>query len=140
MNLSEQIHELNLETSSILREIGNNIGLSLAQVQLILAVPFQSISMSELSQILGIDNSTLTRNLNKLEFSGYVQRNKDDYDKRIFKVSLTKKGLEMKENIENLLEEYSFKILSELRHEDRQIVFESLEKLSWAFTKIKLSK
>ena len=27
MNLSEQIHELNLETSSILREIGNNLGI-----------------------------------------------------------------------------------------------------------------
>jgi len=140
MNLSEQIHELNLDTSIILRKIGNNIGLSLAQVQLILAVPFRSISMSELSQTLGIDNSTLTRNLNKLEFSGYVQRNKDDYDKRIFKVLLAKKGLNMKEQIENLLEEYSFKILSELSHEDRQIVFESLEKLSWAFTKIKHSK
>ena len=139
MNLSEQIHELNLETSSILREIGNNIGLSLAQVQLILAVPFRSISMSELSKILGIDNSTLTRNLNKLELNGFVQRNKDEYDKRVFKVYLTKKGLDIKDQIETQLEDYSFKILSALSHNDRQIVFESLEKLSWAFTKIKHS-
>jgi len=139
MNLSEQIHELNLETSSILREIGNNIGLSLAQVQLILAVPFSAISMSELSKILGIDNSTLTRNLNKLEFNGFVQRNKDEYDKRVFKVYLTKKGLDIKDQIETQLEDYSFKILSALSHNDRQIVFESLEKLSWAFTKIKHS-
>ena len=139
MNISEQIHELNLETSSILRKIGNNIGLTLAQVQLLLAVPFNSISMTELSQILGIDNSTLTRNLNKLEFQGFVHRNKDDYDKRVYKIILSNKGLSTKEIIETQLGEYSYKLLSELSFEDRQIVFESLEKLSWAFTKIKHS-
>ena len=137
MSLSEQIHELNLETSLILREIGNKMGLSLAQVQLILAVPFNSISMTELSNILGIDNSTLTRNLNKLEFSGFVHRNKDDYDKRVFRITLAKKGLNIKEQIEKNLEEYSYNLLSALSHEDRQNMFESLEKLSWAFTKIK---
>ena len=122
-----------------MREIGNNIGLTLAQVQLLLAVPFSSISMTELSQILGIDNSTLTRNLNKLEFQGFVHRNKDNYDKRVYKIILSNKGLSTKEIIETQLDEYSYKLLSELNFEDRQIVFESLEKFSWAFTKIKHS-
>ena len=136
MNLSEQIHELNLETSSILRKIGNSLGITLAQVQLILAVPFNSITMTDLSHNLGIDNSTLTRNLNKLELHGYVNRKKDEFDQRVFKVTLANKGLLIKEKIETQLGEYSFKLLSALSHEDRQIVFESLEKLSWAFTKI----
>ena len=111
----------------------------MAQVQLLLAVPFSSISMTELSQILGIDNSTLTRNLNKLEFQGFVHRNKDDYDKRVYKIILSNKGLSTKEIIEIQLGEYSYKLLSELSFEDRQIVFESLEKLSWAFTKTRYS-
>ena len=95
--------------------------------------------MTELYQILGIDNSTLTRNLNKLEFRGFVHRNKDDYDKRVYKIILSNKGLSTKEIIETQIGEYSYKLLSELSFEDRQIVFESLEKLSWAFTKIKHS-
>ena len=139
MNLSEQIHELNLETSSILREIGNNLGLTLSQVQLLLSVPFTSISMTDLSKTLGIDNSTLTRNLNKLEKNHFVQRNKDDYDGRIYNVILSKKGLEKKDKIESQLNDFSYKLLSALSHEDRQTVFESLEKLSWAFTKTKHS-
>ena len=139
MNLSEQIHELNLETSSILREIGNNLGLTLSQVQLLLSVPFTSISMTDLSKTLGIDNSTLTRNLNKLEKNDFVQRNKDDYDGRIYNVTLSKKGLEQKDKIESQLNDFSYKLLSALSHEDRQTVFESLEKLSWAFTKTKHS-
>lgn len=139
MNLSEQIHELNLETSSILREIGNNLGFTLSQVQLLLSVPFTSISMTDLSKTLGIDNSTLTRNLNKLEKNDFVQRNKDDYDGRIYNVTLSKKGLEQKDKIESQLNDFSYKLLSALSHEDRQTVFESLEKLSWAFTKTKHS-
>ena len=139
MNLSEQIHELNLETSSILREIGNNLGLTLSQVQLLLSVPFTSISMTDLSKTLGIDNSTLTRNLNKLEKNDFVQRNKDDYDGRIYNVTLSKKGLEQKDKIESQLNDFSYKLLSALSHEDRQTVFESMEKLSWAFTKTKHS-
>ena len=139
MNLSEQIHELNLETSSILREIGNSLGLTLSQVQLLLSVPFTSISMTDLSKTLGIDNSTLTRNLNKLEKNDFVQRNKDDYDGRIYNVTLSKKGLEQKDKIESHLNDFSYKLLSALSHEDRQTVFESLEKLSWAFTKTKHS-
>ena len=139
MNLSEQIHELSLETSSILREIGNSLGLTLSQVQLLLSVPFTSISMTDLSKTLGIDNSTLTRNLNKLEKNDFVQRNKDDYDGRIYNVTLSKKGLEQKDKIESQLNDFSYKLLSALSHEDRQTVFESLEKLSWAFTKTKHS-
>ena len=139
MNLSEQIHELNLETSSILREIGNSLGLTLSQVQLLLSVPFTSISMTDLSKTLGIDNSTLTRNLNKLEKNDFVQRNKDDYDGRIYNVTLSKKGLEQKDKIESQLNDFSYKLLSALSHEDRQTVFESMEKLSWAFTKTKHS-
>ena len=139
MNLSEQIHELSLETSSILREIVNSLGLTLSQVQLLLSVPFTSISMTDLSKTLGIDNSTLTRNLNKLEKNDFVQRNKDDYDGRIYNVTLSKKGLEQKDKIESQLNDFSYKLLSALSHEDRQTVFESLEKLSWAFTKTKHS-
>tara|TARA_B100001029_G_C15047439_1_gene448165 strand:+ start:1654 stop:2073 length:420 start_codon:yes stop_codon:yes gene_type:complete len=139
MNLSEQIHELNLETSIILRKIANNLGLTLSQIQLLLSVPFTSISMTDLSKILGIDNSTLTRNLNKLEKNDYIKRKKDNYDKRIYKIMLSQKGLDFKEKIEFQLDEYSYKLLSSLNHEDRQAVFESLEKLSWAFTKSKFN-
>ena len=57
----------------------------------------------------------------------------------MYKVTLSKKGLLIKEKINNELGEYNYKLLSELSHEDRQTIFDSLEKLSWAFVKIKHS-
>ena len=137
MNISEKIYDLNLETSIILRKIAKDLGLTLPQVQLLLSIPFSSISMTDLANLLGIDNSTLTRNLNKLEKKGYVKRTKDYYDRRIYKISLSKKGSVKKNIIENKLNEVSIKILSVLNYKDKHDVFQSLEKLSWVLTKIR---
>ena len=137
MNISERIYDLNLETSIILRKIANELCLTLSQVQLLLSIPFSSISMTDLANLLGIDNSTLTRNLNKLEKKGYVKRTKDYYDRRIYKISLSKKGSVKKNIIENKLNEVSIKILSVLNYKDKHDVFQSLEKLSWVLTKIR---
>ena len=137
MNISEKIYDLNLETSIILRKIANDLCLTLPQVQLLLSIPFSSVSMTDLSNLLGIDNSTLTRNLNKLEKKGYVKRTKDCYDRRVYKISLSKKGSIKKNSIENKLNEVSIKILSVLNYKDKHDVFQSLEKLSWVLTKIR---
>ena len=137
MNISEKIYDLNLETSIILRKNAKDLGLTLPQVQLLLSIPFSSISMTDLANLLGIDNSTLTRNLNKLEKKGYIKRTKDYYDRRIYKVSLSKKGSVKKNIIENKLNEVSIKILSVLNYKDKHDVFQSLEKLSWVLTKIR---
>ena len=118
-----------------MRRIAKDLGLTSSQVQLLLSIPFSSISMTELANLLGIDNSTLTRNLNKLE-KGYVKRTKDYYARRIYKISLSKKG-SVKNIIENKLNEVSIKILSVLNYKDKHDVFQSLEKLSWVLTKIR---
>ena len=137
MNISEKIYDLNLEISIIMRKIAKDLGFTLSQVQLLLSIPFSSISMTDLANLLGIDNSTLTRNLNKLEKKGYVKRTKDYYDRRIYKISLSKKGSVKKNIIENKLNEVSIKILSVLNYKDKHDVFQSLEKLSWVLTKIR---
>ena len=137
MNMSEKIYDLNLEISIIMRKIAKDLGLTLSQVQLLLSIPFSSISMTDLANLLGIDNSTLTRNLNKLEKKGYVKRTKDYYDRRIYKISLSKIGSVKKNIIENKLNEVSTKILSVLNYKDKHDVFQSLEKLSWVLTKIR---
>ena len=137
MNISERIYDLNLEISIIMRKIAKDLGFTLSQVQLLLSIPFSSISMTDLANLLGIDNSTLTRNLNKLEKKGYVKRTKDYYDRRIYKISLSKKGSVKKNIIENKLNEVSIKILSVLNYKDKHDVFQSLEKLSWVLTKIR---
>ena len=136
MNLAEQIYELNLGTGNILRSIASELNLTLPQVQCFLTIPFDSINMTNLSRQLGIDNSTLTRNLAKLDRQGFIHRTHDEFDKRVIYVSLTKIGRETLSKIESRLEDISHKILTDMKYEDRQDVFEALEKLSWSLEKI----
>lgn len=138
MNLAEQIHELNLGTGNILRTIASQMNLTLPQVQCFLTIPFESINMTNLSRQLGIDNSTLTRNLAKLEGRGFIEKNQDGYDKRVIHISLTTDGKETLSEIESRLENVSHKILTSMAFEDRQVVFEALEKLSWSLEKLNL--
>ncbi|MFB3924787.1 MAG: MarR family winged helix-turn-helix transcriptional regulator [Syntrophales bacterium] len=50
--------------------------------------------MSELSQFLSIDNSTITGLIDRLEKSGFVTRNSNPDDRRISRIFITPQGLE----------------------------------------------
>ena len=138
MNITEQIYQLNLGTCNILRSIAYKLNLTLSQVQCLLTIPFDSINMTTLSRQLGIDNSTLTRNLEKMAKKGFIQKVQDDYDKRNTHISLTKEGKQTLSLIESHLEDISQKLLIEIKNEDRQKIFQILEKLSWAIEKINI--
>ncbi|MBW1701554.1 MAG: MarR family transcriptional regulator [Deltaproteobacteria bacterium] len=51
-------------------------------------------SMSELSQVLSIDNSTITGLVDRLEKTGFVSRNASPSDRRISQIHITSEGME----------------------------------------------
>ena len=88
--------------------------------------------MSGLALRLGLDNSTLTRNIQKLEKMELVKRLSDNYDKRIHRVVLTQKGTALLGLIEEQLERKNANILEKIDLDAREHLFSVLEKLSWA--------
>ena len=67
--------------------------LSYSQVLAIIIVPDDGIEMSELAWTLGLENSTVTRLIARLERNNYVRREKSELDKRSIKVFLDQKGI-----------------------------------------------
>ena len=51
-------------------------------------------SMTELAQPLGIDNSTITGLIDRLEKAGFVQRRPNNTDRRMLRIHITEKGRE----------------------------------------------
>jgi len=49
--------------------------------------------MSEISQYLSVDNSTLTGLIDRLERSGFVRRNSNPDDRRSLNIDITESGL-----------------------------------------------
>ena len=72
MFILENLHDINNIYSKILRKVGNSNNLTFEQIKLLFAIPYDGILLSELAFVLGIDNSTLTRNLQKLEKNNFL--------------------------------------------------------------------
>ena len=74
--------------------------LSYSQVLAIIIIPDDGIEMSELAWALGLENSTVTRLIARLERHNYVVRKKSEADKRSINVFLDQKGILLQSSIE----------------------------------------
>ena len=67
--------------------------LSLAEMHTLTAIgPYEARTMSQTAQTLGITTGTLTVSIDRLVRKGYVDRRRDDRDKRVVRISLTRNG------------------------------------------------
>ncbi len=132
MNIPELLTDLTTHYNALIRYYASLLSLTAPQAFHLLAVSTDGISMSGLAHKLGLDNSTLTRNIQKLETLELVLRKQDNFDKRVFRAHLTKKGRVIVEQFENLLLDLNYSMLRHIDLDDQENIPEMLEKLVWA--------
>ena len=115
-------------------------GLPYSQVQAIIIIPNDGIEMSKLSWTLGLDNSTVTRLIERLEVKGFVERKKNNADKRSTIVSLKKEGLIIQKKIEKKLDEIGEQLFFETNQNQKEISLESLSSFQWELRKTFLKR
>ena len=135
MDFSEQIQEITTHVNGITRQAATKHNISFAQAQFLLRVPTDGISISELSTLIGIDISTMSRNVNKLELLKLVKRKRDSDDGRTFRLSLTPSGVEIVDLLFAEIDARSTEILSTIPLEIQERIGDVLEQLNWAFTR-----
>ena len=111
-----------------------------SQVQAIIIIPSDGIEMSELSLTLGLDNSTVTRLVERLEVKGFVKRKKNKLDKRSIIVSLKKKGMSIQKSIEKKLDEIGEQIFFKTNQSQKEISLENLSSFQWELRKTFLKR
>lgn len=97
---------------------------------------YKSPTMSVLSSALSVPFSTATRIVDSMVADGYIKRLPDPEDRRIVKVVLTTKGLQLHALIENTTGEHVQQILSCLTHEEQDKLFELIGKVMSALEKV----
>ena len=132
MNIPELLTNLTTHYNAIFRQYSSQLSLTAPQAFHLLSIPVDGISMSGLANKLGLDTSTLTRNIQKLEKLDLVRRKQDRNDKRILVVYLTDKGRGKVEKIEESLLELNFSMMKYIDLDDQENIPEMLEKLVWA--------
>lgn len=94
---------------------------------------FGSLTMNELSDRMNLSTSTMTRIINNLVRDGYVQRLRDEGDRRVVVAKLTEEGTNAAQKLEESIMAYYGKIVSELPNGHIEDVLRSVELLINAF-------
>ena len=132
MNLPELLADLTTHYNALIRSSASQLQLTASQAFHLISIPHDGIPMSKLAHKLGLDASTLTRNIQKLENLGLVARKNDSYDKRVQRAVLTKQGLEITEEIDEILLKMNNLIIEQIDLDTQENMCEFLEKLVWS--------
>ena len=131
MNMVENLSDISLHYFALIRKLSSKFELTLSQALILLYIPFDGITISDLSQKLGIDISTMTRNIQRIERKQLIHRTPNLNDKRSIKLLLSPRGenianslnKEMAENIQKIIDKYDFDQSNQLNN--------NLESLGW---------
>ena len=92
------------------------------------------ISQEELSDLVNIDKGTTAKSIKKLETEGFVMRVKDKNDKRINRVYLTPKALEIKDEFLSSINAWENTLTSNLSYAEKEQALTLLKKITYNIT------
>ena len=129
--LSENLNLFLCNLNVVARQISSNNNLSVSQYFTLSAISSTGINMTNLSKRVGIDNSTLTRNINILIKNKLVQKKRSVTDRRGFIIYLTKEGDDIIDLMDNQMDIIINNICFGLTANERESILEILTKLNW---------
>lgn len=95
----------------------------------------KGMTMKQLSNIMGLATSTMTRNIDKMVKKDYLERVRGELDRREVLIRMTKKGRELTKKIQDAERYFSTKLVDEIPEDEWDNVLSSLNLLLKAFQK-----
>ena len=138
MNYGEILSLFLIDLNSLFRK---NIKIKDASFQQLIAlsiIPPSGIEMTPLAKKIGIDNSTLTRLIIRLEKNGWVVRESSRQDKRVINVKLTNTGNKVQSDVEKQYEKIGDKVEQLISPLERQEILQHIQSLHWILLKMNL--
>lgn len=87
----------------------------------------KSISLIELSELLNLDNSTMSRTVNNLVNKGLVERELDKKDRRYVTIKLSESGSNAFNTIETNMNEFYLKVYQSIPNDKQEQVLEGMQ-------------
>lgn len=85
-------------------------------------------NMTDLSQQIGLEKSTLTRTIDSLIDEGLVSRSYGIQDRRSIKCTLTEKGLDIASKLDQIMRKHIDDILSDLSEDEKIELYDNLSR------------
>ena len=100
----EELLNLNANFTSIVRKTSKKYNITLPQALILFHISIRGSSMSGLAARLGLDPSTITRNIEKLEFKNLLYRERATNDTRMIYVYKSAEGTRISSELEKKIE------------------------------------
>ena len=117
--IRELLFCLDMERRQTLRPKFEKLGLT----------PGQPGVLKELAQMCHVDQTTLSRNLDKLVQLGYVERKTDEECRRCFLISLTPTGSEKAKEVSIVFQELEKRLTNGFSEEEQKMLYSYLERM-----------
>ena len=112
------------------RTASNYMGsMSLAMIVLNIDM-FEGTPSTQLGPNMGMESTSLSRSLNKLEDLGVIERKPDPVDKRKSIIHITEAGLKSREIAKNVVLEFNNKVFAKCNKEELNVFFNVLKKIN----------
>ena len=86
-------------------------------------------SQNSLGKSLGINHSTVTKSVSRLEDAGFVVKKRSESDKRVTLVSLTQAGIDLREDVFNLWATLENKVTQSISDEEKRLFLNIVRKI-----------
>ena len=132
MNMIENMNGIRLFSRSLIPRATKEHEISSQHLDLLCHLIINNDGMTplKLSKVMGVSKTIISRLIDGLSKSGYVIKKQDDNDKRTNRIKLTKKGIEIKDRLSNLLEEWNNEITSDIDKNLLNTVIDTINKMS----------
>lgn len=121
---------LDMERRQTLRPKFEKLGLTPGQPGVLKALLKKTeITQKELAQMCHVDQTTLSRNLDKLVQRGYVERKTDEECRRCFLISLTPTGSEKAKEVLIVFQELEKRLTNGFSEEEQKMLYSYLERM-----------
>lgn len=131
--LQQQVYQLVKNYEGFDRICLSQYGVTASQGYALMFLPQEgNLSMNDLSEVMGIANSTMTRVIDPLVKKGLVQRAPDDEDRRIVRVSLTAAGQGLRLTLEKAAQGFFQQALANIQESERENILYALEQVNRA--------
>ena len=91
---------------------------------------FEGTPSTQLGPNMGMESTSLSRSLNKLEDLGVIERKPDPVDKRKSIIHITEAGLKSREIAKNVVLEFNNKVFAKCNDEELSVFFSVLKKIN----------
>lgn len=102
---------------------------SQAEGYVLISIKKDGIPVTKIAPLMGIEPTSLSRLLKTMEEKGLVYREKDLKDRRVVKLFLTEKGLELKKVSRKMVFDYNKAIYDHVGQDEMEAFLETMAKI-----------